>query len=295
MFRGGIKMTRVEKMISIAAGILGLVGAVVGVWAQVQTSKQQDIVIEQKATALRQQQAIAELDAEIKKLETDLKEREMNLTVSLKVYEKFEKIDYDEERDLRVATALLEILPHPEFKKKMADFVASLSSISNADGAAEIADVARFVADEAVAESGIAKKKSDTKENRNGNYEFSEIGWDYDVFWCAEPALSAQANPYRQKATAAVKIIKEKAQKPVGYVRLRELPVSVNQRSDYRIVGNVIQSDMKHDEVQVAEVIEAALNESEVFREDQVKHLVANGGSEWYISVFFCPKEISEG
>lgn len=274
-------MTRVEKLISILAGILGLLGAVVGVWAQVETSRQQKVV--------------ADLNAEIQKLEANLKEREMNLTVSLKVYEKFEKIDYNKTSDLRVAAALLEILPHPEFKKKMADFIASVSSISNADGAAEIGNVARFVADEALAESSIAQKKSDTKENRNSHYEFSEVGWDYDVFWCADPALSAQANPYRQKATAAVKIIKEKAQKPVGYVRLRELPVSVNQRPDYRIVGNVIHSDMINGEVEVAEVIETALNGSDVFGDDPVMHFVSNGGSEWYISVFFCPRQIAKG
>jgi hypothetical protein len=265
-------MTRVEKIISVCAGLLGLVGTVIGIVAQYNT--------------MQQQEQVTKLNSEIRRLEASLREREMNLAVSLKVYEKFEKINYNDARDLKVAAALLEILPHPEFKKKMADFIKSVASVSDAEGAEEIGKLAKFVADEAVLESALEQKKS-------SNYVFEKDGWDYDVFWCAVPGKSEQENPYRDMALTAVDIIREQAQKPVGYVRLRQLPVSVNQQPGYQITGNVIHSDQLHDENTIAAVIESALNGNAAFTDNTVRHEIADGGSEWYISVFFCPDDIA--
>jgi len=264
-------MMNVDKLIASLGGALGLLGAGVAIWAQLQTIKQEELV--------------SALDGDVRRLEAKLQERRLEYEVSIRVYEKLEKIDHNDDKQLQAAGALLAILPNSEFKKQLGLLLESISAQSNSVTAAEVGKLANFVVADADTVREISKKPVSSAT-------YSDIEWDYDVFWCEVAGVSKQDNEYRIKAEAVADIIREKAGGRVGYVRSREIPVSVNSRAGYRIEGNVIRSDSYDSEMEKSKAIKDLLNGEEMFADDPVEVEVANGQTQWYISAFFCPDQL---
>ncbi len=267
------RTTRLTGYLGVVGAVLGLVGTGVGIWTQIE--------------GRRQQRELDGLKIEVERLEAQREDRKLDYDIALKIYEKVVGVDEADARQLRLAVALIEVLPDNGFKGRLATALATLSSgVADATDDQELREDARKVAQAAdfIAQSHppvrAAPPASETvAAGRPG-------GWDYDVFWCESLGAAADpggANPYQAAAQAVAAWL---GTPDAGRVRVRMLPDAVNARPGYQISGNVIRADPKSEETARAAEVKRGLEETgRSFRIE-----TAGGTTPWYISLFVCPE-----
>ncbi|MCR9077292.1 MAG: hypothetical protein NXI07_14740, partial [bacterium] len=239
------------------------------------------------------------LKRQIDLLEAERENRKLNYDISLKVYEKVVAIDQSNPDDLRLAVALIEVLPDDSFKGRLGAALSALSSsVAKTTTMASLRPVAESVADTAqfIAESvKVAQVQAQGPGPLPGTLPsplpvpplststtFSlgnPGGWDYDVFWCEKEPSEIERATAQEVATAITGA-------NTGRVRVRMLPDAVNARPAYQVKGAVIRADSTEMEVAEAERLRDAIKAATglTFTVEQ-----NTGESPWYLSVFLCP------
>lgn len=296
-----------QKWLPVAGTVLGLIGSAAGIYSQILLDRQQIELNEQKAAA-------AALESQVKLLAAKRDDRKLDYEIAIKIYDKIVATDQQDSNSLRLAVALVEVLPDGGFKARLGSAVETLAaSVAKEttdqtlrDAATEVAEVARFsaaqtelrneIAQQAVAASLIDRIASiaepgvgpgDTPAASDGRSDRvipgSPKGWDYDVFWCERGDPLTDAANLQAATLAATALVSDES----GRIRVRELPKAVNARPGYQISGFVIQADANKSEIAEATRVQELLSTA---TSDEPFVIRPNSGdpSPWYLSVFMC-------
>lgn len=289
---------RLATYLGIAGTILGLVGTGAGTWSQYERT--------------RQQGEIDRLNAEVVRLNAEREDRKLDYDIALKVYDKITSIKEQDARQLRLAVALIQVLPDTDFKGRVASVLSALSSdLATASSdpefkfdASQVAKTATFISQSAQVQRvpdlpktpdlPLARPAGTTSESASTGVAG---GWDYDVFWCEDGVSRAAAVTSNGTAASPAVGAYEKAAEAVahkldqpgaGRVRVRMLPDIVNARSGYQIAGRVIRADPRAAEEAQAKAIKALIDEPGAeFRIERT-----DGATPWYISIFLCSDKL---
>ncbi len=168
-----------------------------------------------------------------------------------------------DKRKQQVALALVESLEDPGLQEKLAKVFANAPTVedqSTKDRAKEIQKTASY----AVAAQSAA-----------GNAK----GWDYDIFWCEEPAANQDT---AKRAFTALN-----AGDPAhGRLRLRSWSASQNKQPGYAVAGYEIRGEAS--ERQQMEFLKRIIDPSAPQPFD-VRTTTGTTPTPWYISVWVCP------
>lgn len=261
------------KWLGIAGTVLGLAGTAIGVWSQVEVA--------------RQQKMSAELQRQVDLLTAEREDRKLNFEIALKVYEKVIETDQNDPDGLRLALALIEVLPQEEFRGRLGAALAALStSVANTTTEEKLRPVAQSVADAAqfisqqtqvgILDGSSRPRSLGTVDQSVETPQEAEVAWQYNVFWCdVAPSDIEQATASRVADAIT----------PAGAVQLRKLPALINARPEYQVRGTVIKTGGSD-----AAVSEAERLQEQILEKTGLNFTIERGSTDAprYISLYVC-------
>lgn len=221
---------------------------------------------------------IAQVDAEIKRLEAERLDRESlqeyNIIVLKEVKESLTKKDPAIQV---VVIGLLNSMPNQELAQTW------LKALEGSKNTTEDNKVAAKNIRQTIEYDQEQKILSVSKASRTVLANEPPTDWedyDYDIFWCEESSPKA-----KQYAGKIVQTMRNQGAK--GRLRVRMLPVKVNARSGYGIKGYEIRRNTN--ELQEADALKGLGDE--VIKGAGVFELkTSNQATPYYLSAFICPQ-----
>jgi hypothetical protein len=238
-----------------AGSILGVLSTAIGIWVALATQ-------ELKVTSDHQKLRIDAQDAALRASAEQRATTSAQRDYLLKVYEKvIQAVETSDKRKQQVALALVESLEDPGLQEKLAKVFANSPTVED-QSTRDRAKVIQKAASEAVAQAA-------------GNSK----GWDYDIFWCEEPAANQDT---AKRVFSAIN-----AGDPAhGRLRLRSWSASQNKQAGYAVTGYEIRGEPS--ERPQVEFLKRIIDSSAPQPFD-VRTTTGTTPTPWYISVWVCP------
>jgi len=240
-----------------AGSILGVVSTAIGIWVAVATQQLKAVSDHQKLRIDAQDSAIR---ASAEQRAATSAQREY----LLKVYDKvIQAVETTDQRKQLVALALVESLEDPALQERLAKVFANAPTVEDQktkDRAKDIQTTASFAAATQSA-AGSAK------------------GWDYDIFWCEEPAAN-------QNVAKSVFTALNTGDPAHGRLRLRSWSASQNRQAGYGVAGYEIRGEAS--EQPQMEFMKRIIDPASPQPLD-LRTTTGTTPTNWYISVWVCP------
>lgn len=260
------------KWLGILGTVLGLAGTAIGVWSQVEVAHQQKMS--------------AELQRQVDLLTAEREDRKLDFEIALRVYEKVIDTDQSDPADLRLAVALIEVLPDTDFKARIGTALAALStSVANTTDRADLTTVAKSVAETAqylsqqalIPQTAPLPLPSDGTSSGSGKDRLPS-GWIYSVFWCESDQTAANR---RTAEDVAAKI----GNATTGTVKTGLLPEEINARPDFGISGTLIRAQpVVFDSIQMPALLDILAEATG--RNFEMR--MSNDSLPWDIRIYIC-------
>lgn len=222
---------------------------------------------------------IAKLDAELKRLEADRLERESlqryNIIVLKEVKESLAK---DDPVVQKVVIGLLQSMPNQELAQTW------LTALEQSENTTDDNKVAAKNVRQAIEYDQVQKQILATailpRTAREPQTPFNWEDYDYDIFWC-------EGSPSKAEQDAEEIVQRMTSQGAKGRLRVRMLPIKVNERSGFGIEGYEIRQNT--DEGDQAQALK---NIGDQVIEGRGSFAVGTStqSTRFYLSAFICPK-----
>lgn len=217
---------------------------------------------------------IAAVDIAIKEAKDERERLQAEREFNFKIYDLVQRsIEENNERKQEVAKQFVLVMVDGELRKR-------LLGVLEAGGTPSIQrETALVIAQERAFDS---QEEQTLRTQRRDMPSFDWEDWDYDIFWCSSSGESAR----EQAQLIRDQLENEGAE---GRIRVRELPPSVNAKSEYKISGYAIRRG--EDEIDQAKALEKLSERvlSENGYPASFEQQPTSQRTRWYISAFVCP------